>query len=62
MLQNILTDIQKILRGKNGTIFFLAILITAIIAFFKVLPSLIWFLIVSTVLFLIFRFFEKKSE
>jgi uncharacterized membrane protein len=62
MLNNILSDIQKILRGKNGSIFFVALILLAVIVFFKVLPSLIWFLVVGTILFFIFRFFEKKSE
>lgn len=61
MLQNILNDIQRILKGKNGNVFFIVIAIVAVIAFFKVLPSLIWFIVVAAILFFIFRFFENKG-
>ena len=62
MLNNILVEIQKILRGKNGTLFFIIEGILAVIFFFKALPALISFIIASALVFLIFRFFEKKDQ
>ena len=62
MSNNILNDIQKILRGKNGSIFFVILIVLAVIFFFKALPSLIWFVIMAGLVFLAFRYFEKKDE
>ncbi len=62
MLNNILVEIQKILRGKNGTLFFIIVGILAVIFFFRALPALISFVIVVALVFLIFRFFEKKDQ
>ncbi len=62
MLNNILVEIQKILRGKNGTLFFIIVGILAVIFFFRALPALISFVIVTALVFLIFRFFEKKDQ
>lgn len=62
MLNNILSDFQKILRGKNGTVFFVILGLLAVIFFLKALPSLIGFLIVATIVFLIFKYFENKED
>ncbi len=62
MLNNVLVEIQKILRGKNGTLFFIIIGILAVIFFFRALPALISFVIVAALVFLIFRFFQNKEE
>ncbi len=62
MLNNILVEIQKILRGKNGTLFFIIIGILAVIFFFRALPALLSFVIVAALVFLIFRFFQNKEE
>jgi large-conductance mechanosensitive channel len=62
MLNNILSDIQKILRGKNGTVFFVILGLLAVIFFLKALPSLIGFLIVAAIVFLIFKYFENKED
>ncbi|MDZ7880452.1 MAG: hypothetical protein U5L45_22435 [Saprospiraceae bacterium] len=51
MLNNILSDIQKILRGKNGTVFFVILGLLAVIFFLKALPSLIDFSIVTLLSF-----------
>ena len=62
MLNNVLVEIQKILRGKNGTLFFIIIGILAVIFFFRALPALISFVIVAALVFLIFRFFQNKDQ
>ncbi len=62
MLNDILSDFQKILRGKNGTVFFVILTLLAIIFFLKALPALIGFSIVAVIVFLIFRYFENKED
>lgn len=62
MLNNILLEIQKILRGRNGNLFFIIIGILAIIFFFRALPAFFSFLVATALVFLIFRFFEKRGK
>ena len=61
MSNNVIDEFQKILRGKNGTIFFVVLALAAVIFFFNVIPALIKFLVVGAIVFLIFRYFEKKN-
>jgi hypothetical protein len=60
MSNNILTDFQKILRGPNGTIFFVVIGIALVLFILKILPALMWLAVIGGLAFLAFRFFEKK--
>jgi hypothetical protein len=61
MLNDFLNDIQRILRGKNGTAFLVIAAIIAVILFMNVLGPLIRFVILFGVLFLVFRYLQKKS-
>ncbi len=61
MLNNILDDFLRILKGKNGTIFLVILAVVAVMVFLKVLPTLIWLAVVGGLIFLAFKFFEKKS-
>ena len=58
---NLIDEFQRILRGKNGTIFFVILALVAVMFFFNVIPALIKFVVVGGIVFLIFRYFEKKN-
>jgi large-conductance mechanosensitive channel len=61
MENNIMSEFQKILRGKNGSIFFVILAIVAVLVFIKVIPALISFLVIAALIFLVFRYFESKK-
>jgi uncharacterized membrane protein required for colicin V production len=61
MENNIMSEFQKILRGKNGTIFFVILAIIAVLVFIRLLPSIVTFLVLGGLVFLGFRYFEKKN-
>jgi large-conductance mechanosensitive channel len=62
MITNLLNDILKIVKGRNGTIFLVILAIFAVMFFIKVIPALINFLIVAAVIFVIFKYIQKKSS
>jgi large-conductance mechanosensitive channel len=61
MENNIMSEFQKILRGKNGSIFFVILAIVAVLVFIKVIPALISFLVIAALVFLVFRYFESEK-
>jgi hypothetical protein len=62
MITNLLNDILKIVKGRNGTIFLVILAIFAVMFFIKVIPALINFLIVAAIIFVIFKYIQKKSS
>jgi hypothetical protein len=62
MITNLLNDILKIIKGRNGTIFLVIIAIFAVMFFIKLIPALIKFLVFAAIIFVIFKFIEKKSS
>lgn len=62
MLNSFLGDIQRILRGKNGTAFLILVGIVAVILFMNVLGPLIRFLVIFGVLFFIFRYLQNSKS
>jgi hypothetical protein len=56
-----MSELQKILRDKNGTIFFVILAIIAVLVFIRLLPSIVTFLVLGGLVFLGFRYFEKKN-
>jgi hypothetical protein len=61
MANNILTDIVKVLRGKNGNLFLIAMAVVGLFFFIKVLGPLIWLAIVGGIIFLAFRFMQNRD-
>ena len=61
MANNILTDIVKVLRGKNGNVFLVIMAIVGVLFFMKVLGPLLWLIIVGGLVVLAFRYLQSKN-
>ena len=61
MANNILNDIVKVLRGKNGNVFLIIMAIVGVLFFLKVLGPLLWLIIVGGLIVLAFRYLQNKS-
>ncbi len=61
MANNILTDIVKVLRGKNGNAFLIIMAVVGVFFFLKVLGPLLWLAIVGGLIFLAFRFMQSRN-
>ena len=60
MANNILNDIVKVLRGKNGNVFLVIMAIVGILFFLKVLGPLLWLIIVGGLVVLAFRYLQNR--
>ena len=61
MANNILNDIVKVLRGKNGNVFLIIMAIVGVLFFVKVLGPLLWLIIVGGLIVLAFRYLQNKA-
>ena len=61
MANNILNDIVKVLRGKNGNVFLVIMAIVGVLFFVKVLGPLLWLIIVGGLVVLAFRYLQNKN-
>lgn len=61
MANNILNDIVKVLRGKNGNVFLVIMAIVGVLFFMKVLGPLLWLIIVGGLVVLAFRYLQNKN-
>lgn len=61
MISSFLSQATQILRGKNGSIYFVVMLILVGLFILKILPKIIWLALMSGLVFLIFKMFEKKT-
>jgi hypothetical protein len=61
MANNILSDIVKVLRGKNGNVFLIIMAVVGVFFFLKVLGPLLWLTIVGGLIFLAFRFMQTRN-
>ena len=61
MANNILNDIVKVLRGKNGNVFLIIMAVVGVLFFLKVLGPLLWLIIVGGLIVLAFRYLQNKS-
>jgi uncharacterized membrane protein YecN with MAPEG domain len=61
MLNNILSDIQRILRGKNGNVFLIIGAVILVLFFLRIMGPLMWLLIVGGIIYFVFRFLEGKK-
>ena len=62
MPNNILNDVARILRGKNGTIFLIIGVVILIMFITRIIGPLIWLLIVGGIAVMLFRYFEGKNN
>ena len=61
MANNILNDIAKVLRGKNGNVFLIIMAVVGVLFFLKVLGPLLWLIIVGGLIVLAFRYLQNKA-
>ena len=61
MANNILNDIVKVLRGKNGNAFLIIMAVVGVFFFFKVIGPLLWLIIVGGLIVLAFRYLQHKG-
>lgn len=61
MANNILNDIVKVLRGKNGNVFLIIMAVVGVLFFLKVLGPLLWLIIVGGLIVLAFRYLQNKA-
>ena len=61
MANNILNDIVKVLRGKNGNVFLVIMAVVGILFFVKVLGPLLWLIIVGGLVVLAFRYLQNRN-
>jgi hypothetical protein len=61
MVNKILGEAVKVLRGKNGNIFLIVMVAVVILFFLKVVAPLLWLLIVGGLVFLAFRYVQNKG-
>lgn len=62
MITNLLNDILKIIKGRNGSVFLVILAVFAVMFFIKLIPALIKFLVIAAIVFVIFKFIQKKSS
>ncbi|MBL7814881.1 MAG: hypothetical protein JNL70_07720 [Saprospiraceae bacterium] len=61
MIQNVLNDIIKVLRGKNGNIFLIVGAIVLVLFFLRIMGPLLWLLIVGSLVYFVFKYLENKN-
>lgn len=59
-MNNVLGEIQVLLKGKYGTLFLILVGIFAVLFFVQIIPALLKFLIIFAILFFAFRLISKK--
>ena len=62
MVKNILDDIIKVLRGKNGTVFLFIGAAILVLFILRILGPLLWLLIVGALIYFVFKFLENKNN
>jgi hypothetical protein len=62
MLNQILGDLNRILRGKNGNLFFVIFALILIVFILKILPSLIWLAVLGGAAYLAFKYLGSGKK
>ena len=62
MVKNILDNIIKVLRGKNGTVFLIIGAAILVLFILRILGPLLWLLIVGALIYFVFKFLENKNN
>lgn len=62
MIKDILDNIVKVLRGKNGNVFLIIGAIILVLFVLKILGPLLWLLIVGGLVYFVFKYLEAKNK
>ena len=62
MANNILNDIVKVLRGKNGNVFLIVGAVILVLFVLRILGPLLWLLIVGGLVYFVFKYLETKNK
>ena len=62
MIKNILDNIIKVLRGKNGNVFLIVAGIILLLFVFRILGPILWLLIVGGLVYFVFKYLENKNN
>jgi hypothetical protein len=62
MVKDILDNIIKVLRGKNGNVFLIIGAAILVLFVLKILGPLLWLLIVGGLIYFVFKYLESKNK
>lgn len=62
MVKDILDNIVKVLRGKNGNVFLIIGAIILVLFVLKILGPLLWLLIVGGLVYFVFKYLEANNK
>ena len=61
MIKDILDNVIKVLRGKNGNVFLIVGAIILVLFVLRILGPLLWLIIVGGLIYFVFKFLETKK-
>ncbi len=61
MIKDILDNIIRVLRGKNGNIFLIVGAVILVLFVLRILGPLLWLLIVGGLAYFVFKYLETKK-
>ena len=61
MVKDILDNIIRVLRGKNGNVFLIIGAIILVLFILRILGPLLWLLIVGGLVYFVFKYLENKK-
>lgn len=61
MVKDILDNIIRVLRGKNGNVFLIVGAIILVLFVLRILGPLLWLLIVGGLVYFVFKYLENKK-
>lgn len=62
MVKDILDNILKVLRGKNGNVFLIIGAIILVLFVLKILGPLLWLCIVGGLVYFVFKYLEANNK
>ena len=61
MIKDILDNVIKVLRGKNGNVFLIVGAIILVLFVLRILGPLLWLIIVGGLIYFVFKYLETKK-
>lgn len=61
MIKDILDNIIRVLRGKNGNIFLIVGAVIVVLFVLRIMGPLLWLLIVGALVYFVFKYLETKK-
>ncbi len=61
MIKDILDNIIKVLRGKNGNVFLIVGAVILVLFVLRIIGPLLWLLIVGGLIYFVFKYLETKK-